>query len=90
VENIIFDYNLPLTLEGFNSFISILFAILVLIVVLFLKDITLSALVSISLLVGAITYFTMRSRNLKAAKIESIMDAEDLICPLARTEFLWR
>jgi len=55
-----------------------------LIVVLFLKDITLSALVSISLLVGAITYFTMRSRNLKAAKIESIMDAEDLICPLAR------
>jgi len=43
VENIIFDYNLPLTLEGFNSFISILFAILVLIVVLFLKDITLSA-----------------------------------------------
>jgi len=41
-------------------------------------------LVSISLLVGAITYFTMRSRNLKAAKIESIMDAEDLICPLAR------
>jgi len=60
VENIIFDYNLPLTLEGFNSFISILFAILVLIVVLFLKDITLSALVSISLLVGAITYFTMR------------------------------
>jgi len=84
VENIIFDYNLPLTLEGFNSFISILFAILVLIVVLFLKDITLSALVSISLLVGAITYFTMRSRNLKAAKIESIMDAEDLICPLAR------
>ncbi|HOM02749.1 MAG TPA: hypothetical protein PLH43_07980 [Acetivibrio sp.] len=84
VENIIFDYNLPLTLEGFNSFISILFAILVLIAVLFLKDITLSALVSISLLVGAITYFTMRSRNLKAAKIESIMDAEDLICPLAR------
>ncbi|GAE86926.1 hypothetical protein [Acetivibrio straminisolvens] len=84
VENIIFDYNLPLTLEGFNSFISILFAILVLVIVLFLKDVTLSALVAVSLLVGAVTYFTMRSRNIKAAKIESIMDAEDLICPLAR------
>lgn len=84
VENIIFDYNLPLTLEGFNSFISILLAALVLVIVLFLKDITLSVMIAISLIVGAVTYFTMRSRNMKSAKIEHIMDAEDLICPLAR------
>jgi len=84
VENLIFDFNLPLTLEGFNSFICIVFAIMVLIVVLFLKNITLSAFVSISILVGIITFFTMQSRQIKSAKIEHIMDAEDILCPLAR------
>ncbi|HPU41029.1 MAG TPA: hypothetical protein PKY26_01285 [Acetivibrio clariflavus] len=84
VENLIFDFNLPLTLEGFNSFICIVFAIMVLIVVLFLKNITLSAFVSISILVGIITFFAMQSRQIKSAKIEHIMDAEDILCPLAR------
>jgi len=84
MENLIFDFNLPLTLEGFNSFICIVFAIMVLIVVLFLKNITLSAFVSISILVGIITFFTMQSRQIKSAKIEHIMDAEDILCPLAR------
>ena len=55
VENLIFDFNMPLTLEGFNSFICILFAIIVLMVVVFLKNVTLSAFVSISILVGFIT-----------------------------------
>lgn len=84
VENLIFDFNLPMTLEGFNSFICILFAIMVLLIVVFLKNITLSAFVSISILVGAITFFTMQSRQTKSAKIEYIMDAEDILCPLAR------
>lgn len=84
VENLIFDFNLPLTLEGFNSLICILFALMVLIVVLFMKNITLSAFVSISILVGCITFFTMQSRQTKSAKIEYIMDAEDILCPLAR------
>jgi len=84
VENLIFDFNLPLTLEGFNSFICIVFAVMVLLVVVFLKNITLSAFVSISILVGAITFFTMQSRQAKSAKIEYIMDAEDMLCPLAR------
>jgi hypothetical protein len=84
VESLIFDFNLPLTLEGFNSFICILFAIMVLLVVMFLKNITLSAFVSVSILVGFITFFTMKSRQTKSAKMEYIMDAEDILCPLAR------
>ena len=84
VENLIFDFNLPLTLEGFNSFICIIFALMVLLVVMFLKNVTLSAFVSISVLVGFITFFTMQSRQAKSAKIEYIMDAEDILCPLAR------
>lgn len=84
VENLIFDFNLPLTLEGFNSLIGILFAVMVLLVVFFLKNITLSAFVSVSILVGFITLFTMQSRQTKSAKIEYIMDAEDILCPLAR------
>ncbi|OPZ92502.1 MAG: hypothetical protein BWY74_01553 [Firmicutes bacterium ADurb.Bin419] len=84
VESLIFDFNLPLTLEGFNSLIGILFAVMVLLVVFFLKNITLSAFVSVSLLVGFITFFTMQSRQTKSAKIEYIMDAEDILCPLAR------
>ena len=62
VENLIFDFNLPLTLEGFNSFICIIFALMVLLVVMFLKNVTLSAFVSISVLVGFITFFTIFSQ----------------------------
>ncbi len=84
IEGLIFDFNLPLTLEGFNSLIGILFAVMVLLVVFFLKNVTLSAFVSVSILVGFITFFTMQSRQTKSAKMEYIMDAEDILCPLAR------
>ena len=57
---------------------------MVLVIVMFLRNITLSAFVSISILVGFITFFTMQSRQAKSAKIECIMDAEDILCPLAR------
>ncbi|RCX18255.1 hypothetical protein DFR58_10513 [Anaerobacterium chartisolvens] len=84
IEGIIYDFNLPLTLEGANSLLCILLAALVLIIVVFLKNVSLSVLASVSILVGMITFVTMQSRLAKAAKLESIMDAEDLICPLAR------
>ncbi|MCX7748171.1 MAG: hypothetical protein N2645_14995 [Clostridia bacterium] len=84
IENLIYDFNLPLTLEGFNSLMAILFAIIVIVTVIFLKSVTLSMLVGISVLVGFITYFTMQSRISRSIKIENIMDAEDLLCPLAR------
>lgn len=83
-ESLIRDYNLPLTLDGFNTLVSIVFALLIIIAVLFLKNLTMSVLVSISLIVTAFTYFIMQSRLAESSKIESIMDAEDLICPLAR------
>jgi hypothetical protein len=84
VEALIFDFNLPLTLEGFNSVMCIMFSVIVLVAVLFLNNITLSMFVSVSILVGIITYLTMQSRQAKAAKIECIMDAEDILCPLAK------
>lgn len=84
VDGLIRDFGLPLTLEGFNSMVCIIFTILVLAILVVLQSVTLSVLVAISLIVGLITYFTMKSRIMQAAKLESIMDAEDLICPLAR------
>ena len=84
IENLIFDFNLPITLEGFNSLICLLFAILVILVLVFLRSVSLSSLVSIAIIIGLITFFTMQSRISRAQKIESIMDAEDLICPMAK------
>jgi len=83
-ESLIEDYNLPLTLEGFNTIIGFILAVIVLFVFIFLKNVTLSFLVSISLIVAGFTYFLMQARLSESAKIEAIMDVEDLLCPLAR------
>ncbi|TCK90643.1 hypothetical protein EDC19_2412 [Natranaerovirga hydrolytica] len=84
VEGLIFDFNMPFTLESFTSIICILFAATVLIIVLFMRSITLSFVISVSIFIGILTYFVMQSKALKTEKLEDIMDAEDLICPLAR------
>jgi hypothetical protein len=83
-EGLIEDYNLPLTLEGFNTFVTIIFVILILVAFLLFKNMTLSILVSAALLVAGFTYFMMQSRLAESAKLEAIMDAEDLLCPLAK------
>ena len=83
-EGLIEDYNLPLTLEGFNKFVTIIFVILILTAFVLFQNMTLSILVSASMLVAAFTYFMMQSRIAESTKIEAIMDAEDLLCPLAK------
>ncbi|QNU67805.1 hypothetical protein EHE19_004915 [Ruminiclostridium herbifermentans] len=84
VEGFILDFNLPLTLESFTSLLCIAFAIMVLIVVMFMKSVTLSVMVTISIIIGIMTYFVMQSKAIKSQLLEDIMDAEDIICPLAR------
>lgn len=83
VESFIIDFNWPLTLESFNSSLCVAFMIVVLIVLIFMKNITLSVFVAMAMFIGLLTIFVMRSKSLKSEKLESIMDAEDLICPLA-------
>lgn len=84
VERLILDLSLPLTLESFTSLLCICFALLLLIIVMLMRSVTLSAMIAISLFIALLTYFVMRSKAAKAEKLENIMDAEDLICPLAR------
>ncbi|GJM70479.1 hypothetical protein HMSSN036_26950 [Paenibacillus macerans] len=84
VEGLILDFNLPLTLESFTSLLCIAFAVMVLVIILFMENVTLSVVITIAIFVGLLTYFTMQSKAIKAEKLESIMDAEDIICPLAR------
>jgi hypothetical protein len=84
VESLIFEFNLPLTLESFNTMILIVFIIAVLCIVFFLKSITLSFMFVIALFIGGFTIFVMTSKNIKSARIEHIMDAEDILCPLAK------
>jgi hypothetical protein len=84
VEGLILDFNMPFTLESFTSILCILFAISVLVIVIFMQNITLSIVISVSIFIGILTYFVMQSKSIKAERLENIMDAEDLICPLAR------
>jgi hypothetical protein len=39
---------------------------------------------SVAIFIGVMTYFVMQSKNVKTERLENIMDAEDMICPLAR------
>lgn len=84
VEQLIIDFNMPLTLESFTSLLCIFFAITVLIVVLFMQNVTLSVVITISIFIGLLTLFVMQSKAIKAQRLEDIMNAEDIICPLAR------
>lgn len=84
VENLILDFNMPLTLESFTSLLCIVFMILVLVILLFMRSISLSVIIAIALFIGLLTFCVMRSKSIRMERLESIMDAEDLICPLAR------
>ncbi|MCL6605679.1 MAG: hypothetical protein K6T94_22685 [Paenibacillus sp.] len=84
VEGLILDFNMPFTLESFTSMLCICFAIVALLVILFMKSVTLSVLITISIFIGLLTFFVMQSRAIQAERLENIMDAEDVICPLAR------
>ena len=83
VESRIIDLQLPLTLESFTSTLCIGFVLLVVLVLIFLQSVTLSLVIAVSIFIGLATMFVMRSQKLKAEKMEQIMDAEDIICPLA-------
>jgi len=83
VENIIIDFQLPLTLESFTSTLCVSFVLLVLLVLIFMQNVTLSFVMAVSIFIGLSTLFVMRSQRLKTEKMEQIMDAEDIICPLA-------
>lgn len=84
VEGLILDFNLPVTLESFTSLLCISFALVAVVIVFFMNSVTLSVVVTISIFVGLMTWFVMQSKIIRAQDIENIMDAEDLICPLAR------
>ncbi|MFC4102192.1 hypothetical protein [Paenibacillus xanthanilyticus] len=84
VEGLILDFNMPFTLESFTSMLCIGFALLALVIVFFMQSVTLSVVITISIFVGLLTFFVMQSRFIKAERLEQIMDAEDIICPLAR------
>jgi len=83
VENLIIDFELPLTLESFTSTLCVVFVIIVLLALIFMQNVTLSLVIAISVFIGLATLFVMRSQSLKASKMSDIMDAEDIICPMA-------
>ncbi len=84
VEGIIRDMKLPLTLESFTSVVSIGFAVSILALMLFMKNVTLAVVVAVALFIALLTFFVMQSKSVRMERLEHIMDAEDLICPLAR------
>jgi len=88
VEAMIYNFNLPLTLESFTSLLCICFAVVAIIIVTIMRSISLSITLTISIFTALITYFVMKSKMIQSEKLESIMDAEDLICPLARNGVL--
>jgi hypothetical protein len=83
VETAIINFNWPLTLESVTSALAVVFVFLVFAVFLFMKSFTLSVAIAVSVFIVIITAFIMQSKSIKAAWMESIMDAEDIICPLA-------
>ena len=89
VETAIMDFNWPLTLESFTSALAVTFVFLIFAVLLLLNSLLLSVTITVSLFIVIITVFIMQSKSIKAARLESIMDAEDIICPVAHEGVLF-
>lgn len=83
-EDLIKDYSLPITVDGFNTVVILVMIILTLSVFVVVKSLFLAILTALSVIVAGFTYFMSRARIVESEKIEAIMDAEDILCPLAR------
>ncbi|GHU50719.1 hypothetical protein AGMMS49975_02320 [Clostridia bacterium] len=84
IDEFLHSFNMSFTIEMATSLIAAVFAILVIISSMFLKDITISFILTVSIMIALFTWFSIESRRKRAARAESIADAEDAICPLAR------
>jgi hypothetical protein len=84
VEEFLKSFNLGIPLETATSLIGIAFAVIVIFSTLFLRDVTVSLIISVSVMIALFTWFSRESLIRRTARSEAIADAEDAICPLAR------
>ena len=84
IDEFLKSFNLNVPLETATSLIAILFAIIVVILTLFLQEVTVALLIAVSIMIALFTWFTYATRVRRSARADAISDAEDAICPLAR------
>ena len=88
VDDFLKSFNLSVPLETATSLIAILFALVIISLTLFLREVTISFMVAVSLMITLFTWFSFTARVRRSARAEAIADAEDAICPLARNGVL--
>jgi len=84
IEGFLKSFNLGIPLETATSLIGIVFVIIVVFSTIFLRNVTVSLIIGVSVMIALFTWFSLESRVRRAARAEAIADAEDAICPLAR------
>jgi len=84
VDDFLKSFNLVIPLETATSLIAILFAIIILVLTLFLREVTIAFIIAVSIMIALLTWFSFSARLRRSARAEAIADAEDAICPLAR------
>ena len=84
VDDFLKSLNLNIPLETVTSIIAIFFAIIVIISTFFLKDISVSVILAVSIIIALFTWFARETRVRRAMRAEAIADAEDAICPYAK------
>ena len=84
VDDFIKSFNLGIPLETATSLIAIFFAGIILVLSLFLREITIAFIIAVSVMIALFTWFAYAARVRQSARSDAIADAEDAICPLAR------
>ena len=84
VDDFLKSFNLSVPLETATSLIAILFALVIISLTVFLREVTISFMIAVSLMIALFTWFSYTARVRRSARAEAIADAEDAICPLAR------
>ena len=84
VDDFLKSFNIEIPLETATSLIAIMFAIIVIVSSFFLREVTIAFIMAVSIMIAVFTWFSREARLRRALWAESIADAEDAICPLAR------
>ena len=84
VDDFLKSFNLNVPLETATSLLAILFALIIITLTFFLREVTISFMIAVSLMIALFTWFSYTARSRRSARAEAISDAEDAICPLAR------
>ena len=84
IQGLLIDLNILMTVENFTSLLVFIYILTGIFTILIFKDMFLAVIVGLPVIIVILSAMVQLSRMKNIGKVDKIMDAEDLICPLIK------